>query len=309
MSTNPVNPVSQPHSASAQRRSAIIVASCTILGAAAQILIKVGMSPAHLDPAVHGLIPLVLALVAVAYGMALIVPEIAQSLVVHPSRGAQFRILSANVWHDNPTPDLAVTDIIARGADAVLLQEPDGTLEPQLTRLKSRYPYASDCAGSGVQIFVKSPIVAQGCGLGSGTRADLVWIQTTAPDGRPVTLVTTHFDWPFPPSPQAAERANLAQRVRLLPNDDLILAGDFNTTPWSFAMRRQDKSLVPLRRRTLAWFSWPARLDALAQPWPMPVLPIDDIYAGPAWRSARLTRLRIRGSDHFATEAILTRQL
>lgn len=64
MSTNPVNPVSQPHSASAQRRSAIIVASCTILGAAAQILIKVGMSPAHLDPAVHGLIPLVLALVA-----------------------------------------------------------------------------------------------------------------------------------------------------------------------------------------------------------------------------------------------------
>ena len=41
----------------------MIVASCTVLGAAAQILIKVGMSPAHLDPAVNGLIPLVLALV------------------------------------------------------------------------------------------------------------------------------------------------------------------------------------------------------------------------------------------------------
>jgi len=63
VSTNLVDPVSQPHSASAERRSAIIVASCTILGAAAQILIKVGMSPAHLDPAVKGLVPLVLALV------------------------------------------------------------------------------------------------------------------------------------------------------------------------------------------------------------------------------------------------------
>jgi drug/metabolite transporter (DMT)-like permease len=63
VSTIPANPPSQSDAASAKQRAAIIVAACTILGAVAQILIKVGMSPAHLDPAAKGLIPLLLALV------------------------------------------------------------------------------------------------------------------------------------------------------------------------------------------------------------------------------------------------------
>jgi endonuclease/exonuclease/phosphatase (EEP) superfamily protein YafD len=81
----------------------------------------------------------------------------------------------------------------------------------------------------------------------------------------------------------------------------LILAGDFNITPWSRGMRRQDKLLAPLRRWTVAWFTWPARAAGFA--WPLPLLPIDHVYAGPAWGSVRLRRVRIPGSDHFATEA------
>lgn len=63
MSTISANPVPQSDVARARSRAAIIVASCTILGAVAQILIKVGMSPAHLDPNVKGIVPLVWALV------------------------------------------------------------------------------------------------------------------------------------------------------------------------------------------------------------------------------------------------------
>jgi drug/metabolite transporter (DMT)-like permease len=63
VSTIPANPTAQSNAASARQRSVIIVAACTLLGAVAQILIKVGMTPAHLDPAVKGLVPLVLALV------------------------------------------------------------------------------------------------------------------------------------------------------------------------------------------------------------------------------------------------------
>src|SRR5271165_6975496 len=40
----------------------MVVAACTILGAVAQILIKVGMSPAHLDTSGKGLFALILAL-------------------------------------------------------------------------------------------------------------------------------------------------------------------------------------------------------------------------------------------------------
>ena len=63
MSTISTSPASHPTSAAARQRAAIVVAVCTILGAVAQILIKVGMMPAHLDPAGKTPVALVLALV------------------------------------------------------------------------------------------------------------------------------------------------------------------------------------------------------------------------------------------------------
>jgi len=272
-------------------------------------LVGVGLAWWSLDGATR-ITTICVALIAVAYGLALIAPDLAGALASHPQGGAQFRILSANVWTDNPTPGLAIGEIIARDADAVFLQESNGTLRNEFVRLKSLYPYASECPGSGVQIFLKTPITAHGCGPGpaSPSQLDWVWVETTASDGRPVTLATTHFSWPFPPGPQSAERTGLAASLSQLSRGDLILGGDFNTTPWSFAMRRQDQLFAPLKRRTLAWFSWPARLDALRRSWPLPILPIDHIYAGPNWQAASLTRLRMPGSDHFATEAVLTRR-
>ena len=249
-----------------------------------------------------------LAMVGVLYGLALVGPEVLMSWAPRTGDGQPFRVLSTNVWHDNPTPDLAVTSILARNADAVLLQESDGALQANLGRLKSVYPYTSNCPGAGVQIFSKSPILSGGCGSPSGPLLDLAWIQTTAADGRPVTLVTTHFTWPFPPAPQKAQRTLFAQQIHELRTDDMILGGDFNTTPWSFAMKSQDRLLSPLKRQTRAWVSWPARLDALQRPWSAPFLPIDHLYTGPGWRLTRLTRLRIAGSDHFATEAAFTRR-
>lgn len=59
LSTPPASPA-EIHAA--RRRSSIIVAVCTLLGAVAQILIKVGMSPSHFVPSVVGLatnVPLV----------------------------------------------------------------------------------------------------------------------------------------------------------------------------------------------------------------------------------------------------------
>jgi endonuclease/exonuclease/phosphatase (EEP) superfamily protein YafD len=248
-----------------------------------------------------------LALIAVSYSLALVGPEIVGRLASRPQGPSPFKLLSANVWHDNPSPKQAIATILARDADAVFLQEIDGALAGALDELQSRYPYRSDCSGSGVVIFVKTPITASGCGLAaSGGRLDWVWVQTSTADGRPVTLATTHFTWPFPPGLQGAQRRLLAAGAGQLPPGDLILAGDFNTTPWSFGMRNQDRLLAPLSRRTHAWFTWPARLDALGWPWSIPVLPIDHIYAGSDWVTTRLTKVQIPGSDHFATEAVFT---
>jgi len=56
LSTISTNPVSPSEAASARRRSSIVVATCTVLGAVAQILIKVGMGPAHFAPTWMGLV-------------------------------------------------------------------------------------------------------------------------------------------------------------------------------------------------------------------------------------------------------------
>ncbi len=259
-----------------------------------------------LEPGFTQTASLILALFAALCNIKLIVPELMRLRPVQSGGGRPLRILSANVWARNPSPELAVAEILARDADIVFLQESDGSLSPYLARLKSRYPYASECPRAGVQIFVKTPILDQGWGLGLGSIANrnTVWADTTLPDGRRVTVVAVHFVQPIPPEPQAVMREALALRLQSLPgNETMLLAGDFNTTPWSFAMRRQDELLRPLSRRTIALFSWPARLAGWRQSWPCPILPIDHFYAGSAWGKARVTRLRISGSDHFAIEA------
>jgi len=63
VNTISTSPASNAPSAAARQRAAIVVAVCTILGAVAQILIKVGMMPAHLDPAGKTPVALVLALI------------------------------------------------------------------------------------------------------------------------------------------------------------------------------------------------------------------------------------------------------
>jgi endonuclease/exonuclease/phosphatase (EEP) superfamily protein YafD len=77
----------------------------------------------------------------------------------------------------------------------------------------------------------------------------------------------------------------------------MVLAGDFNLTPWGVAMRDLDAELRPMQRATHATFSFPARWHWWA--FPAPVLPIDHLYAGPNWTVVSTQRLSRTGSDHY----------
>jgi endonuclease/exonuclease/phosphatase (EEP) superfamily protein YafD len=273
--------------------------AAALLGAG---LARIWLGPGALSDGV-----LILGAVAAVAGLARIAPELARLRPSEHGEGELFRILLANVWNRNPTPGKAVAAILARDADAVILQEARGSLAPELPRLRVRYPFASQCPHSGLRVFSRAPILAQGCCCERAVsrRGRLLWATIAGPGDETVTLATTHLSHPYQ-SAQAAERKSLSMELGRLDLQGLVLAGDFNTTPWSEGMRRQDAMLAPLRRRTIGWFSWPARLGGLA--WPLPVLPIDHLYAGPGWGLARLRRLRIPGSDHFATEATLVRR-
>ena len=84
-----------------------------------------------------------------------------------------------------------------------------------------------------------------------------------------------------------------------------IVAGDFNLTPWSFALKGIDRRLG-LERWDRALFSWPARMSPHSPlSWPTPFLPIDHLYAGRDWRVVSLSRGPLVGSDHYPIVARL----
>jgi endonuclease/exonuclease/phosphatase (EEP) superfamily protein YafD len=237
-----------------------------------------------------------------------------RALVPAKAGGSPLRVLTFNVWVDDLQPRRSADQIIASGADVVLLQEAAGPMSTQFARIRAAYPYMAACERvwvCGQVIFSKRPITAWGALVPrppvQPDALGVVWARIQAPDGRPATLVTTHFNWPIPPGQQATQRAKLARYLATMPKDDMVVTGDLNTTPWSFGLRRLDKALSPLARQTHALFSWPANTARIRQPFPLPLMPIDHIYTGPQWRTLSLKRLPRAGSDHYAVMATLTR--
>lgn len=103
---------------------------------------------------------------------------------------------------------------------------------------------------------------------------------------------------------QAIVQIENARRLRTIlkayRQSNIILVGDFNSTPWSFTHRREEEKLG-LERRTRFLFSWPANPTNIA------FLPIDHVYAGKNWRTASIARGPHLGSDHYPVVAVLER--
>jgi len=78
-------------------------------------------------------------------------------------------------------------------------------------------------------------------------------------EGGAFSVVSVHLDRPTEPG-QVSQIAAFNELLAHYTPDRLIVAGDFNLTPWSFALRRLDAQFG-LERRDRALFSWPARLS------------------------------------------------
>jgi endonuclease/exonuclease/phosphatase (EEP) superfamily protein YafD len=122
----------------------------------------------------------------------------------------------------------------------------------------------------------------------------------------PYVVVGLHLTWPVPPRPHHIQSRRVAERLAAYERSTLIVAGDFNASPWSFALRRQDARFgIPRLTRALA--TWPVSRTQWGFTVPFPLLPIDHIYAGPAWRLVSLSRGPRLGSDHLPLVAVLAR--
>ena len=234
-------------------------------------------------------------IVALLLGVGLLAPEYAAAPQTGPSGGERFRIIQFNALADNRRADEAVTWIRSQRPDVIVLEE-GGVVRRKLLATGDYYVACRDCLAS---ILSRRKPLSDNAAEPRVGWSPSVSVASFADARGPYTVAGMHLAWPVRPRVNREEFARVLSRLDGLPRDRMILAGDFNSTPWSFVQRRYDRQRG-LERRTRGVFSWPAervshnRLPALA-----PFLPIDHVYAGSGWRLVEVAGGPRLGSDHY----------
>jgi endonuclease/exonuclease/phosphatase (EEP) superfamily protein YafD len=238
-----------------------------------------------------------LGLAGLAASGALLAPEFTRPISNARPRGGceRLRVIQLNVGGSGlADSESAAAWIAKQNPDLVFLDDGDQALRsalahhglfwrngPGWTAIASRRPLRRAARLPGLADMPDLTLATYGEGAG---RTD---------------LIAAHIARPFVTGPQAARWTlpELKALVALYPaSRRMILAGDFNLAPWSFQLRRLDGALT-LERRDRAAFTWPARL--LGRAWPLPVLPLDHVYAGAEWRTLDVSVGPSLGGTHL----------
>lgn len=255
------------------------------------------------------------ALAALAIGSALIImgPELIAAARQKPDATAAptLKVLQFNLWYKTRDPESTTRWILEQDADIVVFEESYKRSGGIVRALADRYPYVATCADpypcSTVVLSKRRPSATGGLAKWGPGWLSGAWA-TFPSEAGPFTIVGVHYTWPVPAGPQQQQTLRMAKAIEQFPKESLIVSGDFNATPWSYSLRRQDR-LFGLERRTRALASFPAG-DFLQKgvSMPFPILPIDHIYAGKDWRTVSVKRGPRLGSDHYPVVIELARR-
>ena len=203
------------------------------------------------------------------------------------------RLVQFNVFKGNSMPEAAARWILDQKADVVVLEEAADGGGKVRALLSSAYPHAVDCVGlqtwcSTVILTAEEPAESGGLARGDPENRNglsAAWVRVAGP-ARRATIVGVHLGRPWPFGDQAWQIEELAHFLKTSDRDHAIVAGDFNQTPWTYAMRRQDRA-IGLHRITGDRASWPLREIAAPLGGSIvrtpPVLSIDHVYVGRCW--------------------------
>jgi endonuclease/exonuclease/phosphatase (EEP) superfamily protein YafD len=255
--------------------------------------------------------PIVAAVAILAAG-GLMIPELTRSKGPRPpAEGETIKLIQFNLWGRAGNPDGIVDWIRAQDADILVFEEAFARTGGVARALADDYPYQTTCAEpvpcSTMILSRREPIREQGLGA-AVSPAKLLGAQATwkTPRGE-FSVIGVHYTWPIPAGPQQQQTRRLAAVIDTLPKGSTIVSGDFNSTPWSFSLRRQDERFG-LNRRTHALPSWPAApFSRQGIAFPFPFLPIDHVYAGSDWKTVSVKRGPKLGSDHYPVVVTLRR--
>jgi endonuclease/exonuclease/phosphatase (EEP) superfamily protein YafD len=254
--------------------------------------------------------------VAMVAGGALMAPDIRARLARRGARddaggdpARTIKVIQLNLWRWNADVAGTVAWLEREAADVVVVEEVvDNAAEvPEL--LARAYPYGQADPRAGTRVLSRHPQLACGAHRAHSTKTHNTgaWATIDHPAGR-FAVFGFQATWPIPPGVQQADTDDLAALLDGFDRESLIVCGDFNSTPWSAALRRQDR-LFALERRSRALFTWPVRpYTRFRLASPLPFLAIDHVYAGPAWATVSVRAGPRLGSDHLPVVALLRRR-
>jgi endonuclease/exonuclease/phosphatase (EEP) superfamily protein YafD len=238
--------------------------------------------------------PIVAAIVvAVAASAWLIVPEFTRYAgpTARAGMAGQIKVIQFNALHTNRGVDPIADWLDAQQPDVITLSEARHELRDLLVR---RGWKVAGAKGS-LMIFTRAPYRRMDRPRVKNVTLLTFVNATYARPGGEMEVFTTHVDR-HTRQGLSALPGTLATLTAGLPTPRMILTGDFNATPWTQALRRTDAALG-LTRRDRAVATWPAQV--MGKRWPLPILPIDHVYAGPDWATVKVERGPWLGSDHY----------
>jgi endonuclease/exonuclease/phosphatase (EEP) superfamily protein YafD len=235
---------------------------------------------------------------AVLCAGALMAPEYLRDIgpKAPPDAPDQLKIVQMNVWSRNEELQSSVDWAFAQDPDIVIFEETTPALRD---RVADRPGWHATCRACEVMILSKRPPLRSGMVRLRGPKPGPLTRAVFRDRRGTFAVIGVHYAWPTDSSDQQAQEAGLAQVIAMSPRERTIVAGDFNSTPWSFSRRRWDAEFG-LIRRDRALFSWPARqYKRLRWLGFFPFLPIDHVYAGSDWATVKVERGPRLGSDHY----------
>lgn len=243
--------------------------------------------------------------VAIAASATLLAPEYLRqaSPPARPDAPGQIKLIQFNAWERNSREVATVQWLRAQDPDILVVEEAS-VIAPALKRAFDGYHVS--CGDCSVMILSKARPIANEVPVPPGAddiRPPIAGATFRDERGE-FSVFGTHYTWPIYGGWQQAQGRVIAGLLERFPKDRLILSGDFNSTPWSFSRRREDANFG-LERRTRGLFTWPADRGPSGMRLPFALLPIDHVYAGPGWRTVRVERGPLLGSDHYPVIVIL----
>jgi endonuclease/exonuclease/phosphatase (EEP) superfamily protein YafD len=214
-------------------------------------------------------------------------PEYLGSMRARPPapKTGTITMMTHNLFGMNYEMEKVTGAILAEEPDIIVLQEYFGEQASDLhPALLAAYPFFVRCQGgkrANLGLYSRLPFEQEDDGAcpdnayGS-TRTAHILAQFRSEEGKAFSVITTHMDWPIPVSRQREQLGALSALLEQI-EGPLVLAGDFNSTPWSYALRdfvarnglvRETMNLLTF---PMSWYYLGAWRDTV------PFLPLDHV--------------------------------